>query len=173
MKHLRASLGTLSSLKLPSNVLAVKKLFELCCQAYKDLMDADKLKLHWMRLEYSMRCKYPDFGSLLDVVSMQEMSTQCNQNIYGIFVPVEDYLSSLDVSIDLCLQKGLNSGHNAELLDKSSYKLKLISMLVRQLGVTGSNEIFLNSVYLFSRASFIFMNSLDILLTLHLFGLIL
>jgi hypothetical protein len=138
MKYVRASMGTISCLKVPSNVQAAKALFETCCQAYKMLLDANKPKLHWMRLEYSIRCGYPDFEMLHHVIGMQDMSTQCNQNIYGIFVPVEHYLLSLDKIIELCLQQGLNNGHNAELLEKSSTKVKLISMLIRQLGVTGS-----------------------------------
>ncbi len=132
-------MGPLSSLKIPSNVRAAKKLFETCCTAYADLMSSGKSKLHWTRLEYSIRCAYPNFEALTspEGISLQEMSTATNQSIYGITVPVEHYLKSLDLIIGKCLQQGLNSGHNSDVLNRTSSKVKYVSMLVRQLGVTG------------------------------------
>ena len=142
VKVLRASMGTLSSLKVPSNVKAVKKLFETCCKAYDSLVKVDKEKLHWTRLEYSIRCRYPDFILLVHKegpwgMSLQEMSSATNQTLYGITVPVDHYLKSIGLMISECLAKGLNNGQNATILLKTSEKVQYISMLIRQLGLTG------------------------------------
>ena len=129
-------MGTLSSLKIPSNVKAVKQLFKTCCRTYSNLLRYST-NLGLARMEYSMLCHYPKFNTL--DMSLQDISTSTGQNLYGIAVPIRHFLKSLDQLINLCYEKGLQHGHDSTALSNESSKIKLISALVRQLGVTGTH----------------------------------